>query len=205
MTLAYQDATSTEPIIYLLSKEDFGATLPLPIISLNFEVKAANLDFSTDVLDMRTWHQVAPAVLKTLAPVLSAHPIPTPDEWRRIVDGQSLQYCPILTCRICRLVRYVTPMAYSEFPTLVTYRHIGLKCGSPLQTTALLVCNKQEEGDMPLAPSRPSPFPAMEQPAEQFPSSPQSSALLSTFPLEGGHMLASPAYSHLQRVCHRNL
>ena len=43
VTLAYQDATPPEPAIYLLSKEDFGATLPLPIILLNFEVQPGKL------------------------------------------------------------------------------------------------------------------------------------------------------------------
>ena len=195
VTLAYQDATPPEPSIYLLSKEDFGATLPLPIILLNFEVKPANLDLSADVLDMRTWRQVSPVVLKTLAPVLCAQPIPTPDEWRRIVNGQSLQYCPTFSCKVCKLVRYVAPVAYSDFPILVTCRHMGLTCGSLLQNAAILACSKQEDGDMPSAPFRPSPFPTLEQPAEQFSGSPESSALPSMLPLEGGPMIGSSGQS----------
>ena len=202
VTLAYQDVTPLESIIYLLSMEDFGATLPLPVILLNFEVKPVNLDFSADAFDMRTWHQVSPEVLRVLAPVLSQRPIPTPEEWRRIVDGQSLQYCPTLACKICKLLRYVAPIVYGDFPSSATCKHMGLKCGSVLQTAAILTCIKQDEVNMPVAPFRSSSSPILEQPTEHLLNTPDSSALPSSLPLEEDKLAVQFQY---QKVCHRNL
>ena len=193
VVLAYQDASSSESLIYLLSTEDFGATLPLLTILLNFEVKPAELNFSVDMIDIRTWQQVPPVVLKALIPVLSKRPIPTPDEWRRIVDGQSLQFCPTLLCSTCKLLRYVAPIAYGDFPPLVTCKHMGLRCGSIVQTTAVHACIKQEDADISVAPFRLSPSPVRQRHTDQLLTSPESPALPLTLPLEREPLVGSPA------------
>ena len=112
ITLAYQVASPVESIIYLLSAEDFGATIPLTQILLNFEVSRIEGPLTPDIIDMRTWRQVPPQVLTAVAPAFSETPVPTPEEWRRIVAGQSLRYCPTFSCKTCATVRFVAPSSY---------------------------------------------------------------------------------------------
>ena len=137
--------------LFTFFRQKIWSNITAPNILLNFEVKPAELDFSADMMDIRTWQQVPPAVLKVVLPVLSQRPIPTPDEWRRIVDGQSLQFCPTISCSTCKLVRYVAPIAYGDFLSPVTCKHMGLRCGSIVQTTAVHECIKQEDADVPVA------------------------------------------------------
>ena len=83
VTLAYQDATpSVETTVYLLSPEDFGVIMPLKQILLNIEVGRVDVDLTSEVLQMHTWHQVSPQVLAAVAPAFRETLPPTPEEWR---------------------------------------------------------------------------------------------------------------------------
>ena len=143
VTLAYQDATSTaESTVYLLSPEDFGVIMPLNQVLLNFEVGRTDFDLTSEVLQMRSWHQISPQVLAAVAPAFKERTPPTPDEWRRIMARHSLQLCPIFSCKSCGTVRYVPPIAYDDLTFPLACSQVGLRCNSIRQDFAITEMQK---------------------------------------------------------------
>ena len=183
-TLAYQDATSPDPMIYLLSKENFGAILPLRQVLLNFEVGRLDIDLTSEVFEMHSWRQVAPPVLAAVAPAFNEPQPPTAEEWRRITQGHSLQFCPTVTCKTCSIVRYVAPIAYAELTFPLSCPQVGLCCNSFRQDFPVIAFQKLPSTTQGV-PGQDNPSPCA--PLEAMPQTPSSASAFPASTPPGGH------------------
>ena len=91
---------------------------------------------------MRSWHQISPQVLAAVAPAFKEPTPPTPEEWRRITAGHSLQLCPTFSCKSCGTVRYVAPIAYDDLTFPLACSQVGLRCNSIRQDFAVTEMQK---------------------------------------------------------------